>query len=201
VVGEMTWNPTALRWEGNESALHDFDHVPTTSTARPALITHTDLESKSISKPGSGSPTNPNSYHTSAGTVKIVGNMQFDPKAMRWISLNPDEEVDPFGDIEMELADDEGEGDGQGTIRGRGGGRGREEMSESEASSTRHFSTAYTDSGGVVEVGEELKDEVRSAEDRHRREMRGFLSGGSWSRSEERREERRLWEIRNLALA
>ena len=191
VIGEMTWNPTALRWEGNESALQDFDHVPTTSTARPALITSNDLP-QAIS---SGSPTNSNSYHTAAGTVKIVGNMQFDPKAMRWISLNPDDEVDPFGDIEM--ADDEAESLGQG--RGQGGRRD----TASEASSARAVSSVFPDpdEGFEVEVDEQLKIECYKAEERHRREIRGFVGGGSWSRSEERREEKRLWEIRNLALA
>jgi hypothetical protein len=173
----MTWNPSALRWEGNESALQDFDHVPTPSTARPALIAH---------EPAS--PTNPNSYHTSAGTVKIVGNMQFDPITMRWVALNPEDEVDPFADIEC--ADDEGEG-----------GKRIDQMSDSEVSSTRNFSTTF-EGVGIVTITQEMRYECDRAEERHRREVRGFvMSGGSWSRSEERREEKRLWEIRNLALA
>jgi hypothetical protein len=122
--------------------------------------------------------------------------MQFDPITMRWIALNPDDEIDPFGDIDMELelADDEGGGGG---------------MSESEMSSNRAVSSVFptpTTGAGTEEeeerVTEELIMECERAEERHRREMRGFVgSGGSWSRSEERREERRLWEIRNLALA
>lgn len=120
--------------------------------------------------------------------MKIVGNMQFDPVTMRWVALNPEDEVDPFADIE--LADDEGEG-----------GRRNDQMSESEVSSTRHFSTTF-EGDGVVSISEEMVAECHKAEERHRREIRGFVgSGGSWSRSEERREERRLWEIRNLALA
>ncbi|KAH7344660.1 hypothetical protein B0J17DRAFT_763429 [Rhizoctonia solani] len=37
-VGDMKWNPKTLRWEGNEQVLKEFDaHGPPT---RPALITH-----------------------------------------------------------------------------------------------------------------------------------------------------------------
>ena len=114
--------------------------------------------------------------------------MQFDPITMRWVALNPEDEVDPFADIEC--ADDEGEG-----------GKRTDQMSESEASSTRNFSTTF-EGVGIVTITAEMRYDCDRAEERHRREVRGFvMSGGSWSRSEERREERRLWEIRNLALA
>lgn len=188
----MTWNAIALRWEGNESALREFDNVPAPSGARPALIT----------APAPDSPTS--TSHTASGTVRIVGNMQFDPKEMRWISLDPEDEIDPFEG--MADADDEDEERG-GTIRASARNF-RHEMasvstaSASEASSTRHvsgFSTSSATAMGLV--SEELRGECREAEERHRREMRGWQSGtgGSWSRSEERREEKRLWEIRHLA--
>jgi hypothetical protein len=209
VVGDMTWNPTALRWEGNESALHDFDHVPAPSSARPALITHTDLDLDlaPIKNAGSSSP-NAGSHHTAAGTVRIVGNMQFDPKEMRWISIDPEDEIDPFGDIDFDMADDEDEERG-GTIRANGRIFRQDLASVSEsvsdASSTRHVSGVSCLGGrpgqDVGGVSEELILECKMAEERHRREMRGWVggTGGSWSRSEERREEKRLWEIRHLA--
>jgi hypothetical protein len=50
-------------------------------------------------------------------------------------------------------------------------------------------------------VSDELRAECAAAEDRHKKDMRGWVSnGGSWSRTEARREEKRLWDIRHLAL-
>lgn len=50
-VGDMTWNPTTLRWEGNYDVLRDFDAQPPAS--RPALISH---------------------YHFNAATANLVGS-------------------------------------------------------------------------------------------------------------------------------
>lgn len=105
VVGDMKWNPTTMRWEGNEQVLRDFDAVVTST--RPALITH--LTGSSI-----GSPVG-----SFASGARIVGNMIFDPQRMCWISTLPPEEDEP--DVFANLADDEEEGDGWetkgGTIR------------------------------------------------------------------------------------
>jgi hypothetical protein len=123
--------------------------------------------------------------------------MQFDPKEMRWISLDPEDEVDPFED----MADDEDED--QGTIRVNGKiFRQQLELESQSGSSVRHVSGVSSIAPGVA-VSEELRHECKAAEERHRREMRGWVggTGGSWSRAEERREEKRLWEIRHLALA
>ena len=100
----MKWNPTALRWEGNDQALRDFDAVGTST--RPALITH--LTGSSI-----GSPIG--SFGNGA---RIVGNMIFDPARMCWISTLPPDEDEP--DVFAELADDEEDGGWEtkgGTIR------------------------------------------------------------------------------------
>lgn len=217
VVGEMTWNPVKLRWEGNETALRDFDNIPISTSARPALITH-------ISSPNSPSA---GAHHFldngNTGGSRIVGDMRFDPVQMRWISLSPDEEPDPFEG----LADDEDE-EGGGTIRAsrKMVMLGLSEASESLWSTSRKASEAIsavsvlgssastTDSGsgsvGEVFIGhgvdlslisDELRAECVGAEERHKRDMRGWVSnGGSWSRSEARREEKRLWDIRHLAL-
>ncbi|KAG1846883.1 hypothetical protein F4604DRAFT_1816206 [Suillus subluteus] len=92
VVGEMKWNPTTLRWEGNDQVLRDFDTVVGTST-RPALITH--LTGSSI-----GSPVG-----SFAAGARKVGNMIFDPTRMCWVSTLPPDEEEP--DVFADLADDE----------------------------------------------------------------------------------------------
>jgi hypothetical protein len=139
--------------------------------------------------------------------------MQFDPKEMKWISLDPDDEVDPFEG----MADDEDEEGGKGgTIRASASAFARFRPSSTTSGSTTESSSVRYISGVSSfhdrdhdhgrdhiggEVTEALRLECKEAEERHRREMRGWQSGtgGSWSRSEERREEKRLWEIRHLA--
>ncbi len=85
----MRWNPQSLLWEGNESALKDFDSHA--HPARPALITH--LTGSSVGSPNSFLGHN----------ARIVGNMIFDPTKMCWINRNMEDEIDPFAG----MSDDE----------------------------------------------------------------------------------------------
>lgn len=147
VVGEMTWNPHTLRWEGNESILASFD-PPSTSPpnsrpnskagavrpgARPALITHLtpgtiglasvgDAQSRLTGPSNIGNPskilTSPDKDRYS--TIRIVGDMQFDPQKMCWVSLVPEE--DAFEGMADDEDEDWGSGAGAGgTIRGSKG--------------------------------------------------------------------------------
>lgn len=226
----MVWNPATLRWEGNESILRDFDTV-VSSSARPALITHY-TGGSTTSLAGLNSPVagaaNGNNGASSSGTVRIVGDMRFDPEKMCWVSLV--DEDDPF---EGMLGDADDEEDGVPTITrregrrlmavGAHGGMGASQSSgwsrmTSESSATS--SSMSTVAGGGIherlyegyEVPSELVVECREAEERHRREMKGWRGVGTGMgtmrgeegererRERERREEKRLWEIRNLAM-
>lgn len=268
----MTWNPTTLRWEGNESVLRDFDNIPLSTSARPALITHfsgaagfPSSSSLSTISPttgasGSGLPMT-HGHNANQGTIRIVGDMRFDPEKMCWVSLG-EEEPDPFEG----MADDEDE-DAGGTIRasgrrlvaiglsssagtditestgtgslwdlgGGGAGAGSRMVSHATATSAasrgqdrevdwRRQSSASTSTAAsyttnddlndgftmTVSITAELRKECREAEERHRRETRGWVAGSSLGRGDgrdrerekegKRREERRLWEIRNLAM-
>lgn len=205
VVGEMTWNPKTLRWEGNEGVLRDFDVVA--SSTRPALITH--FAGSSIA----ASPI------TQAPAVRIVGDMKFDPEKMCWVSLLPPEEdePDPFED----MADDEDSlVDIQGTITRTAarklvsiGFPGAPSSAPSSAISNRFVSestsiaqstASWEERARPLPVPESLIAECKEAEERHRREMRGWImrpvASASDARDRERREEKRLWEVRNLAL-
>ncbi|AAW47069.1 GTPase activator, putative [Cryptococcus deneoformans JEC21] len=212
VVGEMTWNPTTLRWEGNESILRDFDTI---SSTRPALITH-----YTGSSVGAG-VSSPIASTSAAVAPRIVGDMQFDPIHMKWVSILPsdEDEPDPFEG----MADDEDEEAGGGTIRagagrrfvpiGPGSGsvassstwsqRLTSESSMSIAASSASWEDRTRPSVGV-EISPELWAECKEAEERHRKEMRGWImrppNGSSEIRERQRREEKRLWEIRNLAM-
>ncbi|ODN74155.1 hypothetical protein L202_07607 [Cryptococcus amylolentus CBS 6039] len=218
VVGEMIWNPNTLRWEGNEAVLRDFDTI---SSSRPALITH--YTGSSVGVGGLSSPV----ASVAAAAPRIVKDMQFDPVQMKWVSVHPeDDEPDPFEG----MADDEDEETGRGTIRA---GAGRKYVpiggSSSSMGSMGPGSTAATSSTWShrmasessmatsaaswedrashhvgVAISSELWSECKEAEERHRKEMKGWglrvPSGSSELRERERREEKRLWEIRHLAM-
>ncbi|KAI9634596.1 putative GTPase activator [Dioszegia hungarica] len=227
VVGDMTWNPATLRWEGNESILRDFDAspsgTPTTSSAptRPALITHytggvVPLATSSSTPSSSGTMS-----LTAASTIRIVGDMQFDPERMCWVSIG-EEEPDPFADM-ADDEDDEGGRGGSTITRATGRklvsvGTG---LGVSAGSGWSSRLASESSAGGSVisweervrvregEVSQEMWRECKEAEERHRREMKGW-GGGLGSRGQdlsreerrdrERREEKRLWEIRYLAM-
>ncbi|WVR06690.1 hypothetical protein IAU60_003722 [Kwoniella sp. DSM 27419] len=240
VVGEMTWNPAALRWEGNESVLRDFD-APSAGSSRPALITH-----YTGSSVGVGGPTSPTAIaggSSASVTPRIVGDMQFDPINMRWVSiLSPeDDEPDPFEGMADDEDDERGGtitrlsgrklvtiGGGGGGGGGRGGGFGGFSIAPSSTawSSRLASESSITTSSGSVSlmswprdghldavdespsinslVPDELWQECRSAEERHKQEMKGWImrapSGPAELKERQRKEEKRLWEIRVLAM-
>jgi hypothetical protein len=180
----MKWNPKTLRWEGNDHVLRDFDAVVGTST-RPALITH--LTGSSI-----GSPVS-----SFAAGARKVGNMMFDPARMCWVSTLPPEEDEP--DVFANLADDEEDGDSWerkgGTIRLNHAQAQAATMPDTNLSTgstssirweapsparshTRTLSESGSERGSrpsiVCDVDDAFKRSSRLAEDRHRREMKGW---------------------------
>ncbi|KAG0696047.1 hypothetical protein DFH29DRAFT_242039 [Suillus ampliporus] len=206
VVGEMKWNPTTLRWEGNDQVLRDFDTVVGTST-RPALITH--LTGSSI-----GSPVG-----SFAAGARKVGNMIFDPTRMCWVSTLPPDEEEP--DVFADLADDEDDEDAWeskgGTIRASQQGCTSSGMSDTSGSATsaiivtapsparsriRTNSESESDRGSrasiVYDVADDFVEICRVAEERHRQEIKGWRTSRQTDPfgSSERRE---LYEIRALA--
>ncbi|KAG2154715.1 hypothetical protein DEU56DRAFT_769885 [Suillus clintonianus] len=206
VVGEMKWNPTTLRWEGNDQVLRDFDTVVGTST-RPALITH--LTGSSI-----GSPVG-----SFAAGARKVGNMIFDPTRMCWVSTLPPDEEEP--DVFADLADDEDDEDAWeqkgGTIRASQQGCTSSAMSDTSGSTTsaiiitapsparsriRTNSESESDRGSraslVYDVADDFVEKCRAAEERHRQEHKGWrmLRQTNPFGSPDRHE---LYEIRALA--
>ncbi|KAI0361276.1 hypothetical protein OH77DRAFT_1516264 [Trametes cingulata] len=206
VVGEMKWNPVTLRWEGNDQALRDFDAATGTST-RPALITH--LTGSSI-----GSPVG-----SFASGARVVGNMIFDPQRMCWISTLPPDEEEP--DVFAELADDEDDDDWEArasTIRASQQLQGsaasiapsdqssnssvsRVEAPSPARSHTRSMSESESDrcsrASMVCDVDDSFVEKCRAAEERHRAELKGWLSVGHDVFTDTDRSY--LYEIRALA--
>ncbi|RPD64889.1 hypothetical protein L227DRAFT_495301 [Lentinus tigrinus ALCF2SS1-6] len=204
VVGEMKWNPTTLRWEGNDQALRDFDSATGTST-RPALITH--LTGSSI-----GSPVG-----SFASGARVVGNMIFDPNRMCWISTLPPDEEEP--DVFAELADDEDDDDWEargGTIRAsqqlQSGSTAASDKSSNSSisrveapsparSHTRSMSESESDrcsrASMVCDVDDSFVEKCRAAEERHRSELKQWLAVGHDVFAEPDRS--CLYEIRALA--
>ncbi|CDU26398.1 uncharacterized protein SPSC_06592 [Sporisorium scitamineum] len=109
-VKGMRWNAQALRWEGNEGVLRDFDQVIQSST-RPALIsqmTGSSTSSALTHAAGYSSPLSPESsnlMHNIASGARVVGDMLFDPVQMRWVHKSGDEEEDVFAEFDESLED------------------------------------------------------------------------------------------------
>ena len=132
-VKGMRWNAQALRWEGNEAVLRDFDQVIQSST-RPALISQLTGSSTSSAlnhAAGYSSPLSPESStlmsHIASG-ARVVGDMLFDPVQMRWIHKSGDEEDDVFAQFDDPLDDGDASHDasaaklgvdGDNTVRAR----------------------------------------------------------------------------------
>jgi hypothetical protein len=204
VVGDMKWNPQTLRWEGNDHVLRDFDIAVGTST-RPALITH--ITGSSI-----GSPLG-----SFASGARIVGNMVFDPRRMCWVSTLPPEEDEP--DVFANLADDEEDGEvwesKGGTIRAI-----IPRISDVSSASTssdaractaspvdghsRTISESSSDRGSrasmmVCDVDAAFLESCRTAEERHRVEMKGWKSTLAKRDTSPASDRSYLYEIRALA--
>ncbi|CAG8593804.1 21956_t:CDS:10, partial [Gigaspora rosea] len=77
VVGEMVYNPILQRWDGNESALKDFDSSP----QRPALI------------------SNMNPQSTNTKSLHMVGRMIFDPVKMSWFHSSAKDNNNSIGEL------------------------------------------------------------------------------------------------------
>ena len=196
----MKWNPITLRWEGNDQALRDFDAATGTST-RPALITH--LTGSSI-----GSPVG-----SFASGARVVGNMIFDPQRMCWISTLPPDEEEP--DVFADLADDEDDDDWEnraGTIRASqqlttasnkssDSSMSRVEPPSPARSHTRSMSESESDrcsrASMVCDVDDSFVEKCRAAEERHRLELKNWITVGQDVFTEPDRSY--LYEIRALA--
>lgn len=195
-VGDMVYNPSSHRWEGNESVLTEFEQIQT-SPSRPALITNAAIGSlKRNSKP----PIVPadlsrisTSTHSSGGSnnVKVVGDMLFDPVKMCWVHTGgADYEEDVFANIDDDnwtsngaddsftrtttsLHDDDTD-EGMMTIRGRKG----------------DFEV-----GDEFDLSPEFIREAMAAEQDHYKALKGWISPNSSSVVDRQY----LFEIRDIA--
>ena len=199
----MRWNPQTLRWEGNDHVLRDFDMAVGTST-RPALITH--ITGSSI-----GSPLG-----SFASGARIVGNMVFDPRRMCWVSTLPPEEDEP--DVFANLADDEedsvweSKGDTIRAIISRVSDASASTSLDARAcaaspagSHSRTISESGSDRGSrasmmVCDVDAAFLESCRTAEERHRAEMKGWKSTLAKRDTLLASDRSYLYEIRALAI-
>jgi hypothetical protein len=203
----VEFNPITGKWDGNEEILRNFDDIPTSTTARPALITHY--------TGGSSTLTSPNLAHVHAhasntnSTIRIVGDMKFDPERMCWVSNLDEDEPDPFEGLADDEDDDPDPGatitranarrlmdiplGGLGDSGGGGGGWSSRLASESSASvSTNNSFGGWSERGGSAigneHVDEVLRKECFKADERHRGEMNGWWISSSVRRREGKRE-------------
>ncbi|GME66765.1 unnamed protein product [[Candida] boidinii] len=83
--GEMVYDPSSKKWFGNEDELTSFDSLK----RKPGLIRNT--KQSNLSNEDNGK--------------QIVGNMMFDTKKLRWVSMTGSYEDDPFVDMDNEFED------------------------------------------------------------------------------------------------
>ena len=167
----MVLNPDTLRWEGNDDELRAFDSIPTSFTARPALI------------PARGEDS-----------IKIVGDMKFDPAKMCWVSTLDEEEVDPFEG----MADDEDDDPGATITRASGRNLVTVGVGLGRLASESSASVWSMDGCDLA-----LLRECNEAKTRHKVEMRGWMvkpGNEESSEEKERRGRKRLWEIWNQVM-
>lgn len=230
----MRYNPKTLKWEGNDQALQAFE--PALASSRPALITQltgtsisslASLAGRSSSALGGvgGSAVKVPPGSPSATALKVVGNMQFDPIRMCWVSLlsKEEDEPDPFEGIDDD--DDMGAGSsshgnddahsnrsgdylgaaegGEAARRNRSGRARAGRLSEalSAAFSSDHENDDDDVGTGLDEedrrIAREFRRHCRRAEEGHRAEVAGWALGALM---DVERERARLWEIRKVAM-
>ncbi|MCO5589829.1 hypothetical protein L7F22_043798 [Adiantum nelumboides] len=126
MVGDMRWNPTLKKWEGNEQEGRDFENA-IRGTGRPALISHLSFGPMKISSDPMSPPpvivsssnfntallASPPSINNPSATLNVVGGMVFDPIKLCWMRQDGQEEEDPFETLAdesgSESENDEGE--------------------------------------------------------------------------------------------
>lgn len=188
----MVWDPKTGRWEGNEATLHDFDSIPSVGagSSRPALITH---------YPPSLLRTASPALPQAAATLRIVGDMKFDPERMCWLSVFPEDEADPFEGMADDEEDDPGatitkasarkfvsvgqsHNDNQQQQPGGNGWLGSSAGSSrfaSESSASIMSWEERTRVDNLERVPDGLWEECKAAEERHRQEMKEWGVGGA----------------------
>ena len=198
VESGMTWNPHALRWEGNDGALRLFDGIVATS-ARPALITHIagpSASSPQVRRTTSGAGASRNGGLTvGLGGVRVVGDMVFDPVRMSWHSRAPE------GDEELDFGDDEADNDAANadTMRLR--------PKASFASDAMRSATTSTMSSSVISMVDDAMTHLEdgeqvfwaacvAAERRHVDELRSWAA----RRIQLDPARKHLWEIRKVRI-
>lgn len=123
----MIFNPTTLRWEGNENSLASFEFsgplvtpTPTSHAQATSYLTHnqppTPQQVSLPSSPPRPALITPLASDYSNQNIKVVGGMVFDPRRMCWLKLRPgdaarngsrngspsvtEDEEDPFAGLE-----------------------------------------------------------------------------------------------------
>ncbi|GAA5922135.1 uncharacterized protein JCM15063_003198 [Sporobolomyces koalae] len=209
VQGEMTYNPKSHRWEGNENVLVEFDRA-LSNTTRPALISP-------FSSTSNGSPsqksftapldTSPDSAPVQAfeggsrGGVKVVGEMVFDPSTCSWHAISGPEAEEELELDWGEVADDEHAGERDGWEKGEQErmlkSRASFVLSEGEDGSSNEEDQGANRKRGGKMTRQGIFRESKRAEERCRKEMKGWITV---ARQDELEDRSWLYELRALVV-
>ncbi|KAL9104457.1 MAG: hypothetical protein Q9163_000609 [Psora crenata] len=185
----MQWNPSLLRWEGNENALAPFD-VPCTSTSAAGLA------SPKSPANGKAAPALIANVGASKG-VQMSGGMVFDPQRMCWLKAAPshvavrgdfhelgptgcDDEEDPFAGFEdLDDAPKGSMSQANGSFDGFGGS-----LPGTSASTDAGKSNGLSEDmeplfvGEEFDVGPEFVRRLRAEEERWMSKVEGWVGEG-----------------------
>ncbi|CCF58093.1 hypothetical protein KAFR_0D04450 [Kazachstania africana CBS 2517] len=87
--GNMQYNPRTMKWEGNEKVLSTFDVMED----KPLLIRNKKSDSNELENV---------KIRSNSNNPRVVGNMVFDEKNLRWVSIH-EEQADPFAGVDKIL--------------------------------------------------------------------------------------------------
>ncbi|KAL6939716.1 hypothetical protein ACO0RG_003561 [Hanseniaspora osmophila] len=105
--GKMIYNPETFKWEGNTDALSEFpeNYKYKPANRRSSVVKNDGIKLRksrsTLFSKSTGNKIEATSTGSGLQSRKVVGNMQFDSKNQRWVSLHGDSgEIDPFKNIE-----------------------------------------------------------------------------------------------------
>lgn len=198
----MVYNPTTLRWEGNENTLQHFEMPPPLETPTPtgrgepkSYMDHHRGPSSSPPRPALIAPMS-----TAAG-VQVNGGMVFDPRQMKWLKLKEGRDIS--GPLSPSITDGE-EDDAFAGI---------EDLKDDYSPAPGNFSGAASNFGpglaspvslataGAGEIHEEFDLGPRFIDTQQKEENEWIRRCGPWFVDEEPRidDGRWRWAIRDIA--
>ncbi|VEU20424.1 DEKNAAC101338 [Brettanomyces naardenensis] len=187
LYGEIVYDPDQMKWCGNEEELTRFE-----AASKPSLIKHSKshVQLKKLKQPQRQQQvqeqkliTRPSMEFDDGETPQIVGNMVYDNKNLRWVSVTGKYEDDPFENMDDTITSDklgplEGyqrNQEGHGNLRIITGGSSR--LTSSTSSSSISNYARQVEEGDYFHISPESYKAWKCEESRWLRKVRNWFPG------------------------